>query len=315
MRSTFCKGLVRTVAFLLCLTLALGICARALREQIIMDTESFEQPEDSIDVLFLGNCHCYSTFIPSIIQEETGMSAYVLGASSQDIPVTYYYLEEAFKTQSPSYVVLETFPITIYESYVGMETIEAYSHLGFSAMPLSLDYFAYAWDYTDGKGVLSYWFDLLYFHDNWEQVQGLEQSPPRIAQDNGYAVYWIYEPLDRPEEPLELVQTDELAPLDPTGEEYLYRIMDLVEENDSTLILVTVPYTSMTEIEAARYNTIDQIAQENDIPYYNFTKEEFLEDYGFLRGYMIDTNHVNEQGSLLLTEFLSEELLKMEAMK
>ena len=310
MKRSKIAGFFRTVGFLLCLGIVLHVVSGAVRYPCASDTHFFEEPEDSIDVLFLGNCHSYSTFIPSLVQAETGLTGYVLGASTQDAPMTYYYLREALKHQSPSYVVLETFPLTIYESYVTTESIEAYGPLNFALLPFNLDRIRYAWDYTDGDGWFAYCLDLLQFHDRWEDVQSLHRSV--TSQDNGYSIYWNREPLSNPEEILELVQTDRLLALDPRGEEYLYRIIDLVEEAGAQLILVTVPYTSMGENEAARHNTIAQIAQEEDIPYYNLTEQDTLEELQFRRGDMIDINHVNRSGGTLITEFLCDRRLEME---
>lgn len=68
----------------------------------------------------------------------------------------------------------------------------------------------------------------------------------------------------------------------------------------------------MGENEAARHNTIAQIAQEEDIPYYNLTEQDMLEELQFRRGDMIDINHVNRSGGTLITEFLCDRLLEME---
>lgn len=273
----------------------------------ITDTGFYKMEKDSVDVLILGNCHAYSTFMPSIIESVTGKKGYVLGGSSQNVQLTYYHLKEALKRQSPAYVVLETFPVLIYESYIDTTTIDAYVYSNFADLPFSLDKMLYAMDYAsyDKNNQWFYlWFNLGYFHDRWGELQTLDNQ--RQSQDNGYNVFWNYQPLSDPAEPLELVQTDVSMEIDPDYLRYLYKIMDLVESSGAQMILTTVPYTSMTFHEAARCNTLAEIAQEHSIPYINFAKQDMLEKLDIRRGYMIDANHVNEQGGVILSAYLGD---------
>lgn len=66
-----------------------------------------EEPENSIDVLFLGSSMVYCDVIPAQIYEESGLTSYVVAGPELTIPITYYYLREALRTQSPQAVFLE----------------------------------------------------------------------------------------------------------------------------------------------------------------------------------------------------------------
>ena len=65
------------------------------------------EERDSFDVLFLGTSMVYCDVNPLLIYEETGVASYVLAGPAESMPVTYYSLREAVKTQSPEYVFLE----------------------------------------------------------------------------------------------------------------------------------------------------------------------------------------------------------------
>ena len=58
-------------------------------------------------MLFFGSSMVYCDVVPAIIWEETGLRSYVMAGPEQTIPITYYYLREACKTQSPQAVVIE----------------------------------------------------------------------------------------------------------------------------------------------------------------------------------------------------------------
>lgn len=66
-----------------------------------------QEERDSIDVLFLGSSLVYCDVVPAVIWEEAEVASYVLGGPEQTIPMTYFYLSEALKTQKPQVVFLE----------------------------------------------------------------------------------------------------------------------------------------------------------------------------------------------------------------
>ena len=61
----------------------------------------YEQPENSIDVLFTGSSHaCYNIAAEELYRRH-GFSFFQLWGSSQPFWSTYYFIAEALKTQSP----------------------------------------------------------------------------------------------------------------------------------------------------------------------------------------------------------------------
>lgn len=65
------------------------------------------EPEDSLDLLFLGSSRAYCDVIPARIYEQTGVSSFVNCGPSQTASLTYYYFRESLRTQSPKYVFVE----------------------------------------------------------------------------------------------------------------------------------------------------------------------------------------------------------------
>ena len=70
--------------------------------------------KNSIDVLVVGDSESYTSISPMEMYEEYGITSYILGSDAQKIYQSYNYLLEAFKTQKPKVVLLET--NTFYES-------------------------------------------------------------------------------------------------------------------------------------------------------------------------------------------------------
>ena len=66
-----------------------------------------EEERDTIDVMFYGSSLAYCDVVPSVIYDETGITSYVMGGPEQTIPMTYYYIKETFRTQSPDVIFVE----------------------------------------------------------------------------------------------------------------------------------------------------------------------------------------------------------------
>jgi hypothetical protein len=75
-----------------------------------------KEPEDTIDVMFFGSSLIYCDIAPPVIYAESDITSYVMGGPEQTIPITYYYIKEALKTQSPKIIFVEVTGM-FYEKY------------------------------------------------------------------------------------------------------------------------------------------------------------------------------------------------------
>ena len=100
-----------SLAFLLTVALLLHLCGNILRPAHTDYGSTWgaylAEPEDSIDVLFLGSSYAYCDWNPAVMYAGSGLTGYVMGGSEQVPAITYWYLKEALRTQSPSVVMME----------------------------------------------------------------------------------------------------------------------------------------------------------------------------------------------------------------
>ena len=66
----------------------------------------YAQKNNSIDIVFLGSSHTYSSFNPYIIEAKTGLNGYNFATQQQPIWITYFYLKELLKYQNQSMLLL-----------------------------------------------------------------------------------------------------------------------------------------------------------------------------------------------------------------
>ena len=66
------------------------------------------EPENSIDVIFVGDSESYTSFCPKIAEKKYGFTSYVCGSAGQRLFESYELLQEALERQAPKAVVIET---------------------------------------------------------------------------------------------------------------------------------------------------------------------------------------------------------------
>lgn len=106
--------------------LAMGIQFLSLflypMNDIVRNWQSFYHLDKySVDLLFVGSSHAYSSFDTAKIREYTGKEAYILASNSQNVVQSYFNVKEALKYQKPEVIILEAFSINDNDNWKGGE--------------------------------------------------------------------------------------------------------------------------------------------------------------------------------------------------
>lgn len=155
------------VAFLLAAALLLGLSARVLRPAHTDYGSTWEaylaEPENSIDVLFLGSSYAYCDWNPGVMYGESGLTGYVMGGSEQTAAITYWYLKEALKTQSPQVVVMEATSL-FFDRY------QNYTQINIGYMPWGMNRVRAILECAEPEKRLGLFWDLYFYHDRWKEL-------------------------------------------------------------------------------------------------------------------------------------------------
>lgn len=261
----------------------------------------YEEPENSIDVIFLGNSHVYCGVNPIVFYEKTGLTAYSLSTSGQDIATGYYLLREALKYQHPRYVVVD---------FGAFLNDEANLQRTIADMKLSKNKLEMirSFEYTKEKDEnrLGYYLSNIipfnYYHSRWDDIgKGDFDYSDMVTAYNGY-VRTRDKNGENPHS--NFYNNDPTYVYSERTQEYFPRIKMLCEENDIELIISGVPF------DEARSN--DFICFVNYMAMYGLTPYDFnsspvyesigidsIEDYR-------DSNHMNEYGAAKFTSFMAD---------
>ncbi len=125
------------------------------------------EPRNTIDVLYLGSSYAYCDFHPALIYDACGLTGFVLAGSEQPLSITYWYLKEAFRTQSPQAVVIEGTSL-FFQPY------QNYTQINIGYMPFSANKLGAIFTSAEEELRLGLLFDLWSYHTRWKELSAAD---------------------------------------------------------------------------------------------------------------------------------------------
>lgn len=236
------------------------------------------EPEDTLDVLILGDSESFCSFVPLKIWEQYGITSYCCGASAQKLNHTEEFLQEVLEKQSPKIVVLETNLI-----YRDVSVNDVLSRKVGRALPV----FEY---HNRWKSLKVRDFDFRVRYTTRDNVKGYRfKSGSNPADVSGY-----------------MKETGQAATVSVQNRYYVKRIQEHCDQVGAKLVLISAPSTKNWNTQ--RHNGIQKLSEDMGVEYVdmNLLKEQVPIDWEkdtFDRG-----DHLNYYGAEKATAFLGEYL-------
>ena len=300
------KELVWAVVFLLLTALLIHFAANVLRpvQNIYGSTwQAFlDEPEDSLDVIYLGSSYAYCDVNPSLVYESSGLTGFVMAGGEQPLSITYWYLKEILKTQSPAAVVLEG-------TGVFFKTYQNYTKQNVSMMPFSGNKLGAIFTAAEPELRQGLLFDLYFYHDRWREVSA-DDVKRALGSDqrNNYKGFtpmqgvmdWGDQPpavVDRTVDPE--VYADNMA--------WLEKILALCRGNGIRAVVTFHPsYARCTPETYARIGQ-EIRAMDPDVIFCDWSAD--LEEIGLIPAeHLYDGGHMNQEGAAVFSAWLGREL-------
>ena len=267
------KKIIISVAFILLMVILIAMLTPLLIPKSTehrLTGEYYEQAGGN-DVIFLGDCEVYESFIPAILWEEYGRTSYVRGSPQQLIWQSYYILEETFKYETPKAVVFN-----VYAMKYGTPQNEKNNRMTLDSMKWSTSKVdAIRASMTEDESFVDYLIPFLGHHsrigDLTENDFKYWFSDPSAASDSGYLMNIDVKPMVQgvPLEPYEGLEFSQ------TAFDYLDKMKKLCDEHGTELILVKAPTNSWRFYWFDRYEEqIVDYANKNELKYYNLIEHQ-----------------------------------------
>lgn len=307
------KQALRAAAFCLLAALMLASLTWLLRDRETTLSSFYSEPRDTVDVFIVGSSHVNSAYIPGVLWKEYGISAHNVFSWSQPIWISYHYIKEGLKTQTPAVVVLDLNGLMYGNSNEQPQQTDENNYLnsfsidpGWNLLEMCQTVAACGIDLRDP---VEFW-PLVHYHTRWK-VLDRDAFTYNPHKDHSYLKGYGFQVLVTPNEKPPVEAPAQSQPPYETAEAYLEKIVQLSRREGFQLILTLTPYRWQPN-EPAIYRWIEEYAAANGLPFYNYNGADgervgidWEEDF-------CDISHVNYKGALKLTRDLGEQLLLCE---
>ena len=296
----FIKGIVVIIVVVMVLFITNRILILKSEDGYDQMQSYYKQLPNTVDVLFLGSSKIYCQIDTGVIWDNYGISSFDLGGSEATTWNSYYFLEEALKTQKPKVVMYDVGILT------NMPDVE-FQELRW----VKTNNYGMKWNANrikqlianteNGEDFYECLIPLGTMHSRYNDLK--KNDFVDVNNDISYKGFDF---------------RDAITPIDETGitsaigekpltlkqQEYFMRIIELTKTKDVPLVVMVTPHM-MTEEDGKIYNYIERICGENDVRFLNMNQKyeeigiDFDTDYA-------EELHVNFSGSMKLAKFLGK---------
>jgi hypothetical protein len=236
------------------------------------------EPKDSIDVLYLGDSEVHSSIVPLQIWDQYGYTGYCCSTNKQRLWYTLEFVLEAFKTQKPKIVVMETNNIMHYFSVE-----DAILHSAEIALPV------------------------LKYHDRWKNLDfsdiGKQPAYTYTDPDKGY---YYSDLTDAATADKYMEKTDKEAHVPMLNKIYMKVIASICEKNGAKLVFLSTPSTK--NWNTAKHNSMEKFAKSFGAEYVdlNLKADELQIDWD--KDTRDKGDHMNYSGAVKVTNYIGKYL-------
>lgn len=299
---------LRLLGFAAVLLLALNYAVYVLTPKhdygICSMVNLYEQDADSVDVLVLGTSLAYAGVNTNVLWREYGIAAYDLCSAEQPYWMTYYYLQEALKTQKPALILLDAKASTYQADYSkrGRAITGTYG----IRSPLARWRAIYA--SVERENAAGFALAFPQIHSNYPAVEARDFVYP--PDNGGRGLHWKgfieVDETERHERP-SMVWTEIKKPLNPRQKEYFEKILDLLDARGIPVLVVGMPNPDYKN-DHMYYNALWSVADGRGVSGVNYNDPDLRFGLRYTTDFA-DWQHLNVKGSVTFSRRLGEDLL------
>lgn len=255
------------------------------------------EEKNSMDLLFFGSSLVYCDVVPAAIWEETGLQSYVMAGPEQTIPITYYYLKEALKTQSPQAVFVEITGV-FYDRYTN------FTKTNVGQMPWGWNRLQATLEEAEKETQAGLLFPLLFYHDRWSQLTGDDIRTLLNGYDQdllaGYTPLTSY----RQTNGVSIRNMNSDQENIARNKEYLEMIYDLCLEKNIIPVFFVAP--TLARVEDTEMDALKTQISDWENAVLLDCNEYFFDIAAEEQGDFYDTLHYNVSGAVKFSAFLGQ---------
>ncbi|MBE6720213.1 MAG: hypothetical protein E7571_06125 [Ruminococcaceae bacterium] len=298
MKKGFIIKTVKIISFLLVMAVLLEVLSftvfskyaagTAYRNKMNKTYSFYTEPAETIQVVGVGNSDLYSGFVPTKLFEDYGYTCQLTGSPYQTPLLSYYYLKEMFKTQTPEVVMIEV--DMLYDENPGVQVPEE----------TKLDsLFNYA-DTDDFQAVIANQFAVFTFHDRWKKLN-LGKQDLRTPNSHGYKYFTSVGKANLKDY---MKKTDVAEQPHKNRLHQFDMLYNLCIDEGAKVFFVEMPTTNSWNY--ARHNAAVSIAKEYGVEFIDLNLRTDELGLNLKKEFRDKGNHLNYKGACKVTKYLGD---------
>lgn len=304
------KKIISAAAFWLVVVLLFGVLSNILIPTwngqsgmpLIRTNDFYAQEENTMDAMVFGSSYSYYSVSPLPIWTNYGITSYSFGNPTQRIWTSYYYMEEAFKTQSPKVVLYE-----VGTAYNTESPGDEWNRLNLDTLPFSMTKLKAILEVTGrtNETLASYLLPGLRYHSRWKELteDDFTRGEEKAYYGRGSLMRFGAKPAKAKKIRNWMSDTGEEMTFPEENETYIDKMIELCQEHEAELVFVRFPDVDWT---MNHYNMMAELAEKKGITYVDFNT--FPEEYGL--DWSTDTTdygtHMNVEGNTKVSNYLGQ---------
>ena len=293
--------IIRPICFVLIFILVFSYTSEIVRKEYLgMINTYYEEPDDSLDVVFVGPSTTFYTINPMQLWKDYGIASYDFSSPSQTFAASYYAIREVVETQDPEVVVFDVLTAGTNDSK--LPASEAHQHFFTDTLRPSEIRTECINDLIE-EDREDYFFPFLAYHSRWAELTR-DDFMPKVNYAKGFYPNYtakVYENLEP------LVPENETAEMFDVTKEYFAKIVDFCKENDVQLLLTSPANNKGADYQRLQ-NALEQEAKKHDIPFISFKRMASELGLDPKTDYM-DSIHLNGHGAKKVTNYIGQYLI------
>ncbi len=262
----------------------------------------YAQPENSIDVVFLGSSHIHYDVNTAYLWKEHGIASYDYSSAEQPLWMTYHYIREFLKTQRPQLIVIDLFAPAYQKDDFQYDFLAENTY----GLKFSRNKYEAEADMMEAERWADFFPAFFAMHSRYGELKEEDwiavTDPGRLKNFKGFTPYVEYGHWD-----LNEPSQDRAEGYTPKQSKFLEKIYELSLEEEIPLFFIVTPYAAVSPEEEMFYNRSQQICADVEIPCINYN--HWYESIGLDPDYdLYDDSHLSYTGSIKFTEFLYRDL-------
>lgn len=235
------------------------------------------EPENSIQLLIVGDSESYTSISTMKLWKETGIPTYICGQPGQRISETYYIIKKALETQKPKVIMIETNLMYRYKNKM-KETENSIEEMA------------------------KFYFPVFMYHDMWKAaIKGKEMARPDYK---GFQVRTHVKPYNGGAYMHETTKTKKVPEY---ISEYFDKIIELCNEKGVEILLYSAP--SPKNYNYKKHNGIAEFAKQKNISYVDLNLQLERIKIDWSTDSCDSGDHLNISGAHKVNEYMNKYLV------